>query len=186
MPIRFRLFALFLVLALTAPAKPNFLLLPIDDLNDWIGCLGGHPQAKTPNIDRLAARGVLFNNAHCQSPVCNPSRASLGVSLYPSTTGIYFLSPDISAAPAAKAIPTFPHHFQNQGYAVAGAGKPNGYTALLRLHPLLHALSCLADAVDGQENFQELALLNRAITEITADRMRNVFLVLDQDIFQFR
>lgn len=58
--------------------SPNILLIAIDDLNDWIGCMGGHPQAKTPNIDRLAARGVLFNNAHCQSPVCNPSRASGG------------------------------------------------------------------------------------------------------------
>jgi len=57
--------------------RPNVLLISIDDLNDWIGCLGGHPQAKTPNIDRLAARGVLFNNAHCQAPVCNPSRASM-------------------------------------------------------------------------------------------------------------
>ena len=52
--------------------RPNVLLIGVDDLNDWIGCLGGHPQAKTPNIDRLAARGVLFTNAHCQSPVCNP------------------------------------------------------------------------------------------------------------------
>ena len=61
--------------------RPNVLLIGVDDLNDWIGCLGGHPQAKTPNIDRLAARGVLFTNAHCQSPVCNPSRASLMTSL---------------------------------------------------------------------------------------------------------
>ena len=74
-------------------AKPNVLLIAIDDLNDWIGCMGGHPQAKTPNIDRLAARGVLFNNAHCQSPVCNPSRASMMTSLYPETSGIYFLTP---------------------------------------------------------------------------------------------
>jgi arylsulfatase A-like enzyme len=49
--------------------SPNVLLIAIDDLNDWIGCMGGHPQAQTPNMDRLAARGVLFNNAHCQSPV---------------------------------------------------------------------------------------------------------------------
>ena len=83
-------------------AKPNVLLIAIDDLNDWIGCMGGHPQAKTPNIDRLAARGVLFNNAHCQSPVCNPSRASMMTSLYPATTGIYFLTPDLSRSPVAK------------------------------------------------------------------------------------
>ncbi len=55
------------LLAGTAMAKPNVLLTSIDDLNDWIGCMGGHPQAQTPNIDRLAERGVLFNNAHCQS-----------------------------------------------------------------------------------------------------------------------
>ena len=54
-----------------AESKPNVLLIAIDDLNDWIGCLGGHPQTKTPNIDRLAKRGVLFRIAHCQSPVCN-------------------------------------------------------------------------------------------------------------------
>src|SRR6056300_108809 len=73
--------------------KPNVLLISIDDLNDWVGCLGGHPQAKTPNIDRLAKMGTLFNNAHCQSPVCNPSRASMMTGRYPHTSGVYFLSP---------------------------------------------------------------------------------------------
>ena len=61
--------------------RPNVLLISVDDLNDWVGCLGGHPQAKTPSMDALAKRGVLFANAHCQSPVCNPSRASLMTSL---------------------------------------------------------------------------------------------------------
>ena len=56
---------------------PNVLFIAIDDLNDWIGCLGGHPQVRTPNIDRLARRGVLFSNTHCQAPICNPSRLSL-------------------------------------------------------------------------------------------------------------
>ena len=60
-----------------ATEKPNVLLISIDDLNDWVGCMGGHPQAKTPNIDRVAKMGTLFNNAHCQSPVCNHSRASM-------------------------------------------------------------------------------------------------------------
>ena len=92
-------------------AKPNVLLIAIDDLNDWIGCMGGHPQAKTPNIDRLAARGVLFANAHCQSPVCNPSRASMMTSLYPSTSGIYFLNPDLSKSPLAKKNTLMPQRF---------------------------------------------------------------------------
>ena len=47
---------------------PNVLLISIDDLNDWVGCLGGNTQTHTPNIDRLAERGVLFSNAHCQAP----------------------------------------------------------------------------------------------------------------------
>lgn len=103
--------------------KPNILLIAIDDLNDWIGCLGGHPQAKTPNLDRLAARGVLFSNAHCQSPVCNPSRASMMTSLYPATSGIYFLSPDLSESPVSTKNTLLPKRFQEDGYYVTAAGK---------------------------------------------------------------
>ena len=102
---------------------PNVLLIAIDDLNDWIGCMGGHPQAKTPHMDRLAARGVLFNNAHCQAPVCNPSRASMMTSLYPSTSGVYFLTPDLSRSPVAMNNRLLPTRFQNEGYHVTGAGK---------------------------------------------------------------
>ena len=72
--------------------RPNVLFIAIDDLNDWVGCLGGHPQAETPNIDRLARRGTLFTNAHCQAPLCNPSRTSMLTGLRPSTTGIYALA----------------------------------------------------------------------------------------------
>lgn len=103
--------------------KPNVILIAIDDLNDWIGCLGGHPQVKTPNIDRLAARGVLFNNAHCQSPVCNPSRASMMSGLYPETTGIYFLNPSIEEAPVIDRNTLMPKRFQDEGYYVTAAGK---------------------------------------------------------------
>ena len=100
------------------PARPNVLLIAVDDLNDWIGCLGGHPQAKTPNMDRLAAQGVLFTNAHCQSPVCNPSRASLMTSLYPSNSGIYFLNPDLKESPVAGQSTLMPQRFMDEGYYV--------------------------------------------------------------------
>ena len=70
-------------------ARPNVLFIAVDDLNDWIGCLGGHPDVKTPNIDKLAGRGVLFSNAHCAAPACNPSRASLMTGIRPSTSGVY-------------------------------------------------------------------------------------------------
>jgi hypothetical protein len=69
--------ALFWLLAscsLLHAAKPNVLFIALDDLNDWIGCLGGHPQTKTPNLDRLAASGVLFRNAYTAAASCNPSR----------------------------------------------------------------------------------------------------------------
>ncbi|WP_345324863.1 sulfatase [Novipirellula rosea] len=106
-----------------AAEKPNVLLISIDDLNDWVGCLGGHPQAKTPNIDRLAGMGTLFDNAHCQSPVCNPSRASMMTGRYPHTTGIYFLSPDLKQAPALEGVKTLPEVFAANGYKTMASGK---------------------------------------------------------------
>ncbi|WP_372721017.1 sulfatase-like hydrolase/transferase, partial [Novipirellula sp.] len=66
--------------SLSLPAvaeQPNVLFISVDDLNDWIGCLKGHPQARTPNIDRLAESGMLFTNAHCGSPACNGSRSAI-------------------------------------------------------------------------------------------------------------
>jgi arylsulfatase A-like enzyme len=118
---------LILLVSLTVFAakdkRPNVILIAVDDLNDWIGCLGGHPQAQTPNIDKLASQGILFTNAHCQSPVCNPSRASMMTSLYPSTTGIYFLNPDIASSEVARRNTLMPERFQEEGYYVTGAGK---------------------------------------------------------------
>ncbi len=102
---------------------PNIVLISVDDLNDWVGVMGGHPQANTPGMDYLASKGVLFNNAHCQSPVCNPSRASLMTSLYPSTSGIYFLSPDLAESPVSSKNTLLPKRFQNEGFDVFGAGK---------------------------------------------------------------
>ena len=68
----------------SAQTKPNVLFIAIDDLNDWIGCLEGHSDAHTPNIDRLAGRGMLFTNAHCAAPACNPSRAAVFSGLLPA------------------------------------------------------------------------------------------------------
>ncbi len=106
-----------------ASSKPNVLFLAIDDLNDWIGCLGGHPQVKTPNLDKLAARGTLFTNAHCQAPVCNPSRTSVMLGLRPSTTGIYSLQPSFKTVPQFADHVTIPKAFQANGYATSTLGK---------------------------------------------------------------
>ncbi len=107
--------------AQTGKRRPNVLFLAADDLNDWVGALGGHPQTVTPNIDRLAARGVNFRKAYCQAPMCNPSRASLMTGLRPSTTGIY-QNNDVWRDGAPDAI-TLPQHFMRHGYAVLGGGK---------------------------------------------------------------
>ena len=116
---------LFVVLLLAAQldAAPNVLFIAIDDQNDWIGCLGGHPQVKTPNIDRLASRGVLFTNAHCQSPLCNPSRTSVLTGLRPSTTGVYSLSPWFRTLGAFASRATLMQHFQRNGYRTLTTGK---------------------------------------------------------------
>ena len=82
----FLVFLYLLSAATGAAEKPNILFIAIDDQNDWIGYLGGHPQARTPNIDRLAARGTAFTNAHCQSPLCNSSRTSLMLSRRPDSS----------------------------------------------------------------------------------------------------
>lgn len=106
--------------------RPNVLFIAVDDLNSWLGCLGGFANTKTPNIDRLAAQGVLFSNAHCQAPLCGPSRASIMTGLRPSTTGIYGMIPDNevrSENPATSDIVFLPEYFKKSGYRTMGIGK---------------------------------------------------------------
>ena len=104
---------------------PNVLMISIDDLNDWVGVLGAHPDAQTPNIDRLAKEGILFTNAHCQAPICGPSRASLLSGLRPSTTGVYgqISDEDLRAVPSFENIDFLPEYFKKNGYKTLGVGK---------------------------------------------------------------
>jgi len=104
-----------------APLRPNVLFIAVDDLNDWVGHLGGHAQARTPNIDRLAASGVAFSRAYAASPVCNPSRAATLTGLRPGTSGVYHNHIDWR-----EHIPlghTLPAAFRQAGYRTIGAGK---------------------------------------------------------------
>lgn len=100
---------------------PNILFIAIDDLNDWTGFLGGHPQAKTPHLDAIAKRGMIFTHAYCTAPACNPSRASLLCGVLPSTSGVYH-----NNNPWRPQMPdtiTLFQHFMGQGYKVYGGGK---------------------------------------------------------------
>ena len=100
---------------------PNILFISVDDLNDWIGCMGGHPQTRTPNIDRLAASGTLFTNAHCPAPACNPSRTAIMTGISPHKSGLYSNRQKMrELLPAAELMPKY---FSRHGYWSAGSGK---------------------------------------------------------------
>jgi len=103
------------------PAKPNVLFIAVDDLRDWVGYLGRNPQTKTPNIDRLAARGLAFTHSYCAAPVCNPSRAALMSGLRPFTSGVYENNNDWRTVIPEEQ--TLTHVFRQAGYFVCGAGK---------------------------------------------------------------
>ncbi|MBM3856022.1 MAG: hypothetical protein FJ399_23180, partial [Verrucomicrobia bacterium] len=111
---------------------PNVLLIISDDLNCRLGCYGA-AEAKTPNIDRLAARGVRFDRAYCNYPVCNVSRTSFLSGRYPEATGVF----NNSTSPRSVLGDSFqflPEYFRAQGYFTAGAGKiaHGSYARLLK------------------------------------------------------
>ncbi|MHB9027826.1 MAG: sulfatase [Candidatus Latescibacterota bacterium] len=103
--------------------QPNVLFIAVDDLNDWVGCLGGHPDSRTPNLDRLASRGMLFTKAYCPAPLCNPSRAALMTGIRPSTSGVYANAHRWRGSPALQNAVTIPQHFMAHGYEALGSGK---------------------------------------------------------------
>jgi arylsulfatase A-like enzyme len=125
---------LFLILSCTQKKKGipeeknkplNVLMISVDDLNNYLGFLGD-VNAITPNIDRLAKRGVAFTNAHCQSPLCGPSRASIMTGLRPSTTGIYGMIKDDlikTDNEETKSVVFLPEYYKKQGYKTMGVGK---------------------------------------------------------------
>ena len=107
--------------AVDRTARPNVLFIAVDDLNHWVGYLGRNPQTLTPNIDRLAKRGVWFTRSYCAAPVCNPSRAALMSGLRPGASGVYDNKENFS--PVIPESITLTTQFRKAGYVVCGAGK---------------------------------------------------------------
>ena len=112
--------ALLPKLQVSAEAQQNVLFIGVDDLRPLLGCYG-HSEMHTPNIDRLAKRGTLFNRAYCQFPVCNPSRVSVLTGLRPDTTGIYDNPTDFREV--LPGVVTLPQHFKDHGYHTRSVGK---------------------------------------------------------------
>ena len=107
----------------TGFSRPNVLMISIDDLNDWTGFLGGHPEAITPHMDALAKRGRNFTNAHCAIPVCSCSRGSVTSGLAATTHGSYEIGPAYEELPALAEVPTIQRYFKDNGYFTMSGGK---------------------------------------------------------------
>lgn len=107
----------------SAQEKPNILFIAIDDMNDWTGFLGGHPEAITPNLDKIADLGINFTNAHTASPGCSPSRNALLYGIEPFNSGLYpFYEHDIHKQLMEK-YTSLPRLLKENGYLTFGSGK---------------------------------------------------------------
>jgi arylsulfatase A-like enzyme len=109
--------------SLGQPARPNILMIPIDDLNDWVGPLGGYSLVRTPNITRLARLGCVYRNAQSNVPACSPSRAATLFGLQPYFSGVYTNREEWQRTSFFANYASLPRHFRNQGYFTVGTGK---------------------------------------------------------------
>jgi uncharacterized sulfatase len=112
--------AVFASPAFAQAPRTNVLVIMADDLNNDMGTFG-HPVVKTPNLDRLAARGVRFDRAYTQFPLCSPSRVSLLTGLRPDSTRVHDLVTDFRTT--IPEVVTLPQAFKRQGYVSARVGK---------------------------------------------------------------
>jgi arylsulfatase A-like enzyme len=115
------LMLLFSVVA-KAQDKPNVLMIVLDDMNNYVGVMKGHPQAKTPNIDRLAGQGILFTNAHSNVPICSPSRASFMTGVSPVSSRNWGFDDWLKNETLINSK-TLPEYVRENGYNAYATGK---------------------------------------------------------------
>ena len=136
-----------------AAERPNVLFIACDDMNDWVGFLGGHPDTLTPNMNRLAKRGIVFERAYCASPICGPSRAAVLTGLKPESSGVYNNQGTyVDYVPEAVTLPKF---FKNNGYLVMGCGKINHSMGCV-VPDNYHEFGPDAGAIGGPFTWEEL------------------------------
>ena len=112
------------VIAEEKSKKPNVLFVAIDDLNDWVGFLGTNPDTRTPNMDRLAKRSLVFTNAHCAAPACVPSRNAMFTGVSPMKSGLYSnFGGSFRSCEYSKDAVTLTQHFMEHDYRAIGVGK---------------------------------------------------------------
>ncbi|MDA7905078.1 sulfatase [bacterium] len=116
------LFTFFATLPTSDAEQPNVILIICDDLNDYVEGFGGHPQAQTPNMKRLASSGVSFTQAHCNIPICGPSRASMFTGIYPHHSGCFGFN-KWDGYEVLKNSRTLMDHLRAHGYQTLGTGK---------------------------------------------------------------
>ena len=119
----------------------DVLFIAIDDMNSWVGAMGGHPQTKTPNIDALAERGMLFTNAHTPGAACLPAKTAILTGVSQFNSGIYSQVGDWRENPRLADIRTLPRHFRDNGYLTLGGGK------------LFHAHTYVYEGFLGQQDY---------------------------------
>ena len=172
--MRKAILASVLMLAISVPSdasdRPDVLFIAVDDLNTWVGAMAGHPQTRTPNIDALAARGMLFTNAHTPGAACLPARTAILTGVSAFTSGIYSMRGDWRENPRLSGNHArFPGYFRDNGYSTRGAGK------------IFHAHSYSLEGFRGQQDpcgmgrllsVARSPLARRGVPRAGADRRR--------------
>ena len=186
--------------------SPNVLFISFDDMNHYVGFLGRHPDAVTPNLNRLAERSVVFERAYCQAPICNPSRASLMSGMRPSTTGVYGNRQPLRFSDAGRSCVTLPQHFRENGYYATGSGKvyhskfpdpmswdsysPSPFKQTPPAPAYAHPLNGMADmgnvdwgALDiGDEEMTDHQAVDYCLAQLEEDHDRPFFLTCGQTV----